>query len=270
MKADDIRDELIKKGLSEQAVKGLSKKELETMLEVANESEKILGSTIKETITVDQVVESVSDLDKPVELPKPTDKNWTQYVMTLFDESELMNGMPRVDGLRRVTELVLGPFDTLTNIIEPPTINNSFRATVLVRLQFKNDKRVVDGSADVFSGNTDKSFAIHPVATAETRAEGRALRKALKLVKIVAAEEIADVDQDEPDGTDKRITSSMVTSLILMCNRQNIDLLKLAIKMGFDIQTPDDLTHAQGIQISDKLGLYQQNKEQIPQEIKKV
>jgi hypothetical protein len=47
--------------------------------------------------------------------------------------------------------------------------------------------------SDVWHGNTDDLFCAHPVATASTRAEGRALRKALK-VKCLAAEELAKKD----------------------------------------------------------------------------
>jgi len=45
----------------------------------------------------------------------------------------------------------------------------------------------------VWHGNTDDLFCAHPVATASTRAEGRTLRKALK-VKCLAAEELAKKD----------------------------------------------------------------------------
>ena len=47
--------------------------------------------------------------------------------------------------------------------------------------------------SDCWHGNTDDLFCAHPAATASTRAEGRALRKALK-IRCLAAEELAKKD----------------------------------------------------------------------------
>ena len=85
---------------------------------------------------------------------------------------------------------------------------NEKRATVVHTLSYvMNDEemedglrtRFVTGSADVYWGNCDKIYRNHPVAVAETRAEGRALRRALKLRKVVAAEELVEDAEDNPD-----------------------------------------------------------------------
>ena len=47
--------------------------------------------------------------------------------------------------------------------------------------------------ADSWEGNTDDMFCVYSTATAATRAEGRALRKALRL-RVVAAEEVTKKD----------------------------------------------------------------------------
>lgn len=203
--------------------------------------------------------------------PRPTDPEWTKYVLTLFAADELDNGSPKVDGLRRVADKLYGSFNIQTDVIDAPRIDNAGRASVVVRLEFREgDKRgwKVDGAADVFSGNTDRKYASHSLATAETRAEGRALRKALKLTKILSAEETYNAADDESTGTDGRIVHGMTNSLNVMANKIKVDALKAAIKMGCDVQALDELTHKQGLKLSEQLGKYQRNEEVIPDEIR--
>ena len=75
--------------------------------------------------------------------------------------------------------------------------NGPGRATVVFEVVINwmdsGEFRTFAEVADVWHGNTDDLFCAHPVATASTRAEGRALRKALK-IKCLAAEELAKKD----------------------------------------------------------------------------
>ena len=41
--------------------------------------------------------------------PSMTSPEWNEYVLSLFEENELIDGNPLVAGLRRVAEVVLGP-----------------------------------------------------------------------------------------------------------------------------------------------------------------
>ena len=52
-----------------------------------------------------------------------------------------------------------------------------------LRLMAILKKVTVNGAADVYWGNCDKIYRNHPVAVAETRAEGRALRRRIKAQK---------------------------------------------------------------------------------------
>lgn len=197
--------------------------------------------------------------------PKPTDPEWTDFVMKHFKDNELDNGAPKADSLRRVAELLLGVFDIDTHVVQVPDLDG--RATVVVRLRFHDTGRMVSGAADVSSVNTAKEFAVHAVATAETRAEGRALRKALRLNKVLTAEELQGADPDEANGLDSRAPTSMLNSLKLMCNKQKIDLDRLA-KVKFDIDNIQDLTLSQGRSLSTQLFEYGRKPEEIPDEIK--
>lgn len=123
-------------------------------------------------------------------------KEWNDHVMKLFDESELIEGNPTCAGLRRVAEEVLGDivYSGPCQVFAATDVNGPGRATVVFEVTFEgwmgtNQSRTFKEVADVWHGNTDDLFCAHPVATASTRAEGRALRKALK-IRCLAAEEL--------------------------------------------------------------------------------
>jgi hypothetical protein len=123
-------------------------------------------------------------------------KEWHQYVMSLFDPTELVEGSPTCAGLRRVAEEILGDivYSGPCQVFAATDVNGPGRATVVFEVVFDKwlgteQTRTYKEVADVWHGNTDDLFCAHPVATASTRAEGRALRKALK-IRCLAAEEL--------------------------------------------------------------------------------
>lgn len=122
--------------------------------------------------------------------PKPTDPEWNDYVLSLFDSSEMYDGRPLCAGLRRVAELLLGRIMVSRSVREyvPLDGDSIGRSTVVWEVVFE-DGSLFSDVADSWEGNTDDTFCVFTTATAATRAEGRALRKALRL-KTVAAEEM--------------------------------------------------------------------------------
>lgn len=138
-----------------------------------------------------------ADLDKPGLAKAGPDQNsleWNDYVLSFFDDSELIDGKPLVAGLRRVAEMLLGRIiiSGPTQVFPASNIDHMGRATVVFSVQFENGMCYSE-VADCWIGNTDDFVAVFPVATASTRAEARALRKALKL-KTVSADEITSKD----------------------------------------------------------------------------
>ncbi len=267
----EIRASLIENGYSASELQGIGKAKLRGMLEQAESSEAFLDKVSPEV--TDTSINSVSEVEANLEADKPDMRSpdWTKYVMSLFDKSELENSMPRVDALRRIAYQILGAFNSQTEVLQVPSPDNAGRATVKVQLTFlTTEPRItIDGAADVFSGNTAKDFATHAVATAETRAEGRALRKALMLTRILSAEELQNADADEPNGSDSRIVTSMITNLQIMADRLGLDPLKVAISLGNDIQVLEDLTQKQGLDIAKELGKYQRKEKEITDAVRK-
>jgi hypothetical protein len=262
MTVQELREALLSSGgYNEAEVKRMNKKILKERYE-----------QLQQALTSLDNAEVVSEINVPKTnstSPNPTDPEWTDYVLSHFKDYEMDNGNPKADGLRRVAERLLGPFDSETEVVQAPTLDSG--ATVTVRLTFRGNQgyayNTVMGAADVSSANTARDFAVHAVATAETRAEGRALRKALRLTKVLTAEEMAGAEVDEPTGNDSRIPTSMINSLTLMCQKQQIDLGRLA-KQQFQVDSIEDLTLAQGRQLGNELFDYRNGKKEIPDDIK--
>ncbi|SVC62097.1 uncharacterized protein METZ01_LOCUS314951, partial [marine metagenome] len=120
-------------------------------------------------------------------MPAYGSKEWNDYIMGKFESRELIDGNPICAGLRRVAEDVLGSIVSSRPLqVWPSTdVNGPGRATVVFEVVINwmdsGELRTFAEVADVWHGNTDDLFCAHPAATASTRAEGRALRKALKI-----------------------------------------------------------------------------------------
>jgi len=229
------------------------------------------------------------------EVPSRTSLEWHSYVMSLFDESELYDGMPLVAGLRRVSQIVLGPIvESGPTQVFAPSGEDAGRATVVYRVVFQRPKEKVEegtlsgvalrsygedflqfsDAADCFIGNADDIVALHPVATASTRAEARALRKALGLT-CVSAEEVtrskdivSDYRAKKPEPTDGGMKSEDVMSVNqkrcigVICDKIKVDAVKLVKHLsGKDI---DSLTKGEASKVIDSLSGMQNGSVEIP------
>lgn len=227
----------------------------------------------KETV---EVVETTNEI---VTKPSHTDLAWTDYVLGLLSDDEKIKGNPTTDGLRRVFEIALEctVINSDSQVIQSPSPDNGMRATVTHTLTFVlNDRslppdvlmRSSSGAADVYWGNCDKIYRNHPVAVAETRAEGRALRRALRLRKVVAAEELAEEIEDHPDGNSvNKITNNQINFIEVLSQRLNIDVKKLLQLNSLEIDNVYTLQHQDAVMIIRVLSRYQQNVADIPEGI---
>lgn len=210
----------------------------------------------------------------------PNDLEWTDYVLSLLSDDEKIMDNPTTDGLRRIFELVLNCTVTGADsvVVQSPDPNNERRATVTHTLTFVlNDESVpetckyrsVSGAADVYWGNCDKVYRNHPVAVAETRAEGRALRRALKLRKVVAAEELAkDVDTEHLDENNiGKINSTQINFFDVFGKRLDINIHKLLDTLAIDNKNVYNMTYDDAVKTITTLSGYQQTND-IPDSIK--
>lgn len=210
----------------------------------------------------------------------PNDLDWTDHVLGLLSEDEKISGNPTTDGLRRIFEKALNcrVLASVSNVVQTPEPNNEKRATVVHSITyFLNEGSrdqpelntvTINGAADVFWGNCDKVYRNYPVAVAETRAEGRALRRALKLRKVVAAEEIAAEVDDHPDqNTVSKISNNQINFIDVMSKRLNINVSKLLETGNLDKNNVYGLSHEDAIGIIRQLSKYQQDMSGISEDL---
>lgn len=214
------------------------------------------------------------------EAPHPLSPEWNDYVMGLFTESELVDGNPLVHGLRRVSELLLGQivFSGPTQVFPVQRDDHHGRATVIFTVEFSNGIRYSE-VADSWEGNTDDTFCAYAVAIASTRAEARALRKALK-IRAVAAEELTKKDtakivraisstktQSDGDYNDQgRMSDAQLNFIDVKCKQLNINGTNL-LKQMFSVDLSKKISKRVASDIIDKLNDFQRDKNLIPDSI---
>jgi len=207
----------------------------------------------------------------------PNDLGWNDYVLGLLSEDEKIDGNPTTDGLRRIFEIALNCeiVESTSKVVQSPEPSNEKRATVVHTIGYvlNNDTsrtgtlntKVVSGAADVYWGNCDKVYRNHPVAVAETRAEGRALRRALKLRKVVAAEEIASSIEDNPDHDSvNKISSNQISFIDSISQRLNINVKSLLASLEIASDNIYAMTHNDAVNVIRALSTHQQNLDSIP------
>jgi hypothetical protein len=215
-------------------------------------------------------MENDNQTDAVEKVVTPNDTGWTDYVLGLLEDDEKIMGNPTTDGLRRIFETVMNCtiIGADSHVVQTPDISNEKRATVTHLLTFilndesvpeKSKCRSISGAADVYWGNCDKIYRNHPVAVAETRAEGRALRRALKLRKVVAAEEIAKDVEDHPDhDTVTKITNNQLNFIDVIAKRMNINVTKLLEKLVLSTDNIYNISYEDAVNVVKTLTEHQQ------------
>jgi len=211
--------------------------------------------------------------------PSMLSSDWHDYAMTLFHDSEIVDGHPLVAGLRRVSELVLGTivFSGPTQVFPVQRDDHHGRATVVFTVEFANGMRYSE-VADSWEGNTDDMFCAFAVAIASTRAEARALRKALK-IKGVAAEELTKKDtakivrdisntkasSEGEYNEQSRMSDAQYNFIDIKCKQLNVNGQKLFKE--FNVDSGKKVSKKVASDLIDRLNDYQRDKNSIPQEL---
>jgi len=235
-----------------------------------SEEEEILDNAV---IEEDTGVDVNTQTDTP---PAYGSERWHEYVMRQFMDDELLDGNPTCDGCRRVVELLVGPIME-SHILEvhPPTSTNFGTATVVVGLTIYVDNQthplcgcnvVIQEVADVNKENTDQPYHRYPSATAATRAEGRALRKLLRLRNVVA-EEVSKAATEESETEwvpDEPITDNQINVIDMMAARMDINVMDFVNSGRRVYQNINEVRHTTAQRMIQELNRIQQQKKSKP------
>jgi hypothetical protein len=250
----------------------------EERIDMSNQDDIFNDVKLQTPSNTDTKVKNIVSQDLP-DAPSMLSHEWHDYAMTLFHESEMVGGHPLVAGLRRVSELVLGPivFSGPTTVFPVQRDDHHGRATVVFTVEFSNGMSYAE-VADSWEGNTDDTFCAYAVAIASTRAEARALRKALK-IKGVAAEELTKKDtakivrdissmtkQSEGEYDDQsRMSDAQSNFIDIKCKQLNINGKKLF--ESFNVENGRKISKKVASDIIDKLNDYQRDKSAITENL---
>lgn len=279
MKVSEIRQKLIESGkFSEEEVNNIKGKS--KLLETYNAT---FGENLLDNL---DIVEETVTIEEESNDPSYLSPEWQTYVLSLLNEDEMKDGHPLVHGLRRLAEKLLGPI-LVSSPVEfvhqgPDPGHCSCRYEIKIKWIRDEEGNVSFGDygirtygamAGSYYGNTDGEFAVYPEAIAETRAELRSLRKALRL-SVCGAEEISkkaietikeagkQIEWESMDKCDE-IQSNVI---IKKCAQLNISLDKLLLSRG--ISDFNTLTKEQASDLILYINKVQTNNEQIPEELR--
>ncbi len=186
-----------------------------------------------------EVVQEI--IERPAE--ETDSPNWTKFILSQLRPEEIVEGsFPTTDGLRRVFEKFMGTIlSTKATVCDSPNMNNGGRATVTVEIIYEDRKNraiTISDGADCGSINTEAPYSVHPTATAITRAEGRCLRKGLRLQRVITADEKSNVDpqiqQIEEHAMKPPISAGQKSVIVSLCARNSIDLNKFLKSQQLD------------------------------------
>ena len=201
--------------------------------------------------------------------PCPYDPSWSEYVLDHLSDGELKEGNPTVDGLRRVTEVVFGDILSSTSDIHDYDSGRgicTIKHTLQIRRHDTGDLITVDGCVDVNRSNIPHPFNQHLVATADTRAEGKAIRRALK-IRVVTAEEMQNSAEDDLMASEEDITDQQILAINQMCKRLDINLKKAVQSSCTGVKSVRAVSNLQGRMILASLSEYQRDASLVPKKL---
>lgn len=213
---------------------------------------------------VDEAVEDEIVPEEQESGPCCTDENWVDYIFDQLSDRELINGAPTTDGLRRVTEKVFGAIiGSDTDVLEVPKTDDGDNARATVKHTLTIEKHdgmgIVQISAcvDVLARKLPAPFNYHLISTACTRAEGKALRRALK-IRVQTLEELTN-DDDLEVSTSELANDQQIAVIKTLCKRHNVNLVKL-VKNKSKAKNLKEVSNLEARLIFKELDGFQRNK----------
>lgn len=244
--------------------------------------------TTTEIDPLDQVT-FVAPTETPKSTPRPEgpyymDEGWQEFLMSLFKPEELRNGLPKLNGLKRVTETLLGDVVFSAPIQVFPSSNEieGGRACVVYQVHIdwrickRGDqyypqpltlqRRIFGGTASCFIGNCgEDKFSVFPESVAESRAAARAYRNALGLA-CIAAEEVEAGDYTPKGDAITWSEEGKINTPQEIVIKSKVSSLKLNLDSILGGRKLNELKSGEAGNLIQQLDSYVANPSTIPQE----
>lgn len=285
MSADEIRNYLLNVG-------GMSAEEVASIKgkgALAAKMNEKLGVEVEHDDPFDALETEIVSKEAPTETNEGTPSygsdDWCAYVMSQFKADELFDGRPTIGGLRRLTQKLVG---TITKSIPTNVFMVGERAicvwetSIIPHGYMPHITYTYGGTADSVVQNTDGVFGMFPVAMAEVRAEGRALKRALQITVATADEvskenapkflaELLKGTETNAEWTGNDMINDTQTILIeKMCNRLELDVQKVVELSPKGYKSLKDMTKEGAAKLIEVLNKWQQKPEDIVDSVRKV
>lgn len=278
LNVDSLRTSLLEMGESEESVAKMKKPEL------AKRYTELLSKNVAamnfdfDTADDEDSCSKAKTLEEAIGA-KYGSSEWQDYVMAQFREDELVDGCPKCNGMRRIAQLVLGeiisskPTQVFVVGHDPRTVTVTYeivfdwKLNTIVdygNMQYQqSDFRTFGGLADCTEEKT--VYGRHPAATAESKAEARALRKALALNVVTAEEKLTGSDEEMPRAKDSaQITKALAGVLKAKMSALKLDadktLKDFSQSVGTDCNSVDTMSMEDGRKMLAFLNKIQQAK----------
>jgi hypothetical protein len=297
-----LQDILINKmGYEEEKLVGLRKVELVELIEDNGDLPSLEDVELDEE-EYEQPIGNVESVEPVNNLPKFGTPEWQEMVMALFDEKEKwyheekdqFGKVRKIEtvyakALARVGRVIYGqpisdgPVQEQLNFNGPKNLPTAYvRYEIIV--QTSSGPRVFRALADTSWLNTEDKFLAFPLASAETKAMGRAWTKALG-ISVYAKEEFTNkdtakaVEETSADWKgDEELTSNQERTITNLASKLRINVLRL-LNMNKEFQYDgkvkrftglDDerLTKANGAGLIDVLGKMQRNEIKVHESLR--
>ena len=180
-------------------------------------------------------------------VPQYGSDEWQEYVVSLLRPDEFFDGSPKMSGLRRVAQMLLGDIvhsgaESVSVVPQEDSraVTVNYKVVFAWKLDFgvnavdiskaQFDLRTFMGMADCIE-NRDCMFARHPAATAETKAMARAFKTALCINVVTADEKLSGYtkprEQINKDDTGKPAPPNLLKTVKNWGQASNVDHLKV-------------------------------------------
>lgn len=226
-----------------------------------------------------ELVNETTTIENEVLIPEIGSKEWTEFILSELDPTELINKKPKCSGIRRMVEKYIGPIIESRIVNCFPPVNGVATIVYGVKILLTNPKYpgfavgqiTAEDIADSSVSNTPAPYNKFLSAVAATRAESRALRKVLK-INVISAEEGDDLEklgETESFEPQDKISEEQINFLDMICSRCDISTLDFINSGKDNFKSINDITHSQAASMLQYLNDIQRTEKPRPKNVGK-